>query len=105
MRLGPFEADVLGVLARHPRDAYGLKIAEWLEVKDRRPSSGAVYTTLERLEQKGLVHSSWGEATSARGGRRKRLFTISAKGASALMGVNGTQYKPATHSPIPQGAF
>ena len=49
----------------------------------REPSIGAVYTALERLERKGMVSSQWGEATEERGGRRKRLYRVEAKGELA----------------------
>jgi PadR family transcriptional regulator PadR len=47
-------------------------------------SIGAVYTTLDRLEQKGFVHSRQGDPTAARGGRAKRHFGVTPSGAAAL---------------------
>jgi DNA-binding PadR family transcriptional regulator len=43
-----------------------------------------VYATLDRLERKGLVRSTVGSATAERGGRRKRVFRVSATGSAAL---------------------
>lgn len=82
--LGGFEREVLHVIQREPGRAYGVSIAEGI-LKDtgREPSIGAIYTTLERLEKKGLVSSRWGEPTVERGGRRKRLYIMTAEGASA----------------------
>jgi len=83
--LGPFELEILETLLRHPRDAYGVSLIEWIgETTGRRPTVGALYTTLERLERKGFVRSWWGEATQVRGGRRKRLYAIDPSGAAAV---------------------
>lgn len=46
--------------------------------------SGALYTTLERLERRGLVASTWGEPTPERGGKRKRDHTLRPAGREAL---------------------
>jgi len=51
---------------------------------NRDVAIGALYSTLERLEQKYLVSSALGESTAERGGRAKRYFTVSAKGQAAL---------------------
>jgi PadR family transcriptional regulator PadR len=83
--LGSFEYQILSVLLRHPRDAYGATIQERIEEQaDRDVSIGALYTTLDRLEKKGFVSSRWGEATAERGGRRKRYYKIEASGAEAV---------------------
>jgi PadR family transcriptional regulator, regulatory protein PadR len=82
--IGPFEFEILATLMARPHDAYGLTIRDRIkERKDRDVSPGAVYTALERLERKGLVSSWWGEATAARGGRRKRLYKIESPGELA----------------------
>ena len=83
--LGPFEYQVLQVLQLHPTDAYGVSIGDRLEERiGKRPSIGALYTTLDRLEAKGYVSSSWGEATAERGGRRKKYFKLEAAGQFAM---------------------
>jgi len=83
--LGNFEYQVLSTLLRHPRDAYGVTIQERIRERTGRDvSPGALYTTLDRLQEKGMVRSSWGEATPQRGGRRKRYFTIEAAGEDAV---------------------
>jgi DNA-binding PadR family transcriptional regulator len=51
---------------------------------DRDVSIGAVYATLDRLEEKGLVKGKLGEASDARGGRTRKCFTITGAGARAL---------------------
>lgn len=83
--LGPFEFQVLAALMRYPPDDYGVKISERIEETTKRAVSiGALYTTLDRLQDKGFVSSRWGEPTAERGGRRKRHYTITAQGQSAL---------------------
>jgi DNA-binding PadR family transcriptional regulator len=65
-------------------DAYGAAIREAIEAATgRRCSIGALYTTLDRLEKKGLLKTWMGEATSQRGGRAKRMVRVTAKGVQA----------------------
>jgi PadR family transcriptional regulator PadR len=79
--LGHFELLVLLALLRHGDEAYGVPIAQAIEQSTgKRVILASVYNTLERLEQKGLVASEMGEPTSARGGRAKRYFAITAAG-------------------------
>jgi DNA-binding PadR family transcriptional regulator len=47
-------------------------------------SRGSIYITLDRLEQKGLVESRFGDPISEPGGKARRLFRISPAGKSAL---------------------
>lgn len=83
--LGVFEVDVVRAVMACDRDAYGLSITRAIEATaGRKVSIGSVYTTLDRLEEKGMLTSKWGEATAVRGGRRKRLYTVTAKGQMAL---------------------
>ena len=64
---------------------YGVSIRAELEAETGETISlGAVYATLDRLERKGLVRSTVGSATPERGGRRKRVFRVSATGTAAL---------------------
>ena len=51
----------------------------------REPAPGALYTTLDRMEEKGIVHSWFGEATARRGGRAKRYFALTKAGLAALV--------------------
>ena len=84
-QVGTFEQLVLLSLLRLRQDAYGLRVRDEIAIHtDLRPSLGAVYTTLERLESKGLVSSREGEKTAVRGGRAKRYFQIEAPGIMAL---------------------
>jgi PadR family transcriptional regulator PadR len=83
--LGPFEYQVLSILLRHPRDAYGATLQDRIEeATGQDVSIGALYTTLDRLERKGLVTSRWGEPTAERGGRRKRYYEIDPSGREAV---------------------
>ena len=82
--LGAFEAEVLSLLVRHQGRAYGALLARDFDKVGRSVSLGAIYTTLERLQAKGLASSAWGEPSSERGGRRKRLFSITAPGHQAI---------------------
>lgn len=102
--LGPFELDVLLALLAKPRDAYGISILdEMAALTGRRASPGALYTTLERLERKGLVRSYWGEPTAQRGGRRKRLYEIEPSGAQAARRAHAGLPASSTFG-LPQGA-
>ena len=83
--LGEFEQLVLLALIRLEDEAYGMAVRREIEDRaDRDVSIGAVYATLDRLEEKGLVKSRMGEPTDARGGRAKKCFTITGAGAKAL---------------------
>jgi len=83
--LGEFEELVLTMVGILQEDAYGNAIVS--EIKDRQGREvnlSAVHVTLYRLEDKGFVKSIMGGATNARGGRRKRIFTITNAGLAVL---------------------
>ena len=83
--LGEFEQVVMLAVLRLGDDAYGVPIRhEIVSCTGRDASPGAIYTTLERLEDKGLVRSRFGDPTPERGGRAKRYFTLTARGGQAL---------------------
>jgi PadR family transcriptional regulator PadR len=83
--LGEFEQLALLAILRLGDNAYGMTVRRELEERAGRPTSiGALYLTLERLEQKGLIGSTLGEVTPERGGRAKRFFTINPSGREAL---------------------
>lgn len=84
--LGEFEEIVLLIVAAQSGEAYGWSITRIIEKKlQRSVTMSSVHTALYRLEDKGLVSSSLGGATSERGGRRKRCYSISALGKRALI--------------------
>ena len=83
--LGEFEQIVLLAILRLADGAYGVSIRQ--EIRERTGRStvpGALYTTLDRLEQKGLVASRLGEPTPERGGRAKRYYDVTAAGLAAV---------------------
>lgn len=83
--LGEFEELVLTLVAGLQDDAYGAAIAEELARRfNRSVTLSAVHVTLYRLEDKGLVKSATGGATKERGGRRKRIYTITNTGMAML---------------------
>ncbi len=84
-RLGEFEQMILLAIMRLGDHAYGLAIRDELEaVAERTPSSGSLYTTLDRMEKKGLLVSSAGESTRERGGRPRRYVQITPEGHALL---------------------
>jgi DNA-binding PadR family transcriptional regulator len=83
--LGEVEHFVLVAILRLGGESYGVPILN--EITDRvggRVSKPAIYVALRRLEEKGLLRSRLGEATAERGGRAKRLFTLTRSGARQL---------------------
>lgn len=85
LHIGEFEELVLLAVYALAEDVYAVPVQERIETKTgRRATMGAVYAALERLEQKGMVTSWRGEVTRARGGKRKRLYRITAHGEQAL---------------------
>lgn len=83
--LGEFEELVLLTVALLNGTAYGLNIADELTQRSNRSINlSGVHVALYRLEEKGFVKSELGGATTARGGRRKRLFSITAYGKRTL---------------------
>lgn len=83
--LGEFEELLLLVVLILQDEAYMLRIKD--EIKNqvnRSISMGALHTTLSRLEQKDFLKSEMGGATQERGGRRKRIYELTADGKAAL---------------------
>jgi PadR family transcriptional regulator PadR len=83
--LGEFEHLVLLAVLRLGGDAYAVPVRSEIEARaGRAVARGALYPTLDRLEQKGLVRSRLGEALAERGGRARRYYTVSARGLACL---------------------
>ena len=83
--LGEFEQIVLLAALRLGEQAYGVTIlAEIAGKTGRNPSPGALYTTLHRMEDKGLVTFRDGSPTAERGGRSKRFVQVTREGRDAL---------------------
>jgi DNA-binding PadR family transcriptional regulator len=83
--LGEFEELVLTMVAVLQDDAYGAAISDEIESRLKRDVNlSAVHVTLYRLEDKGYIKSKVGGATNERGGRRKRIYTITSAGMALL---------------------
>lgn len=82
--LGEFEYMLITAAVGLGEDAYGAAMREEIEARTgRKCSIGALYTTIERLEAKGLLKTWMGEATPQRGGRAKRMVRVTPKGVHA----------------------
>lgn len=83
--LGRFEHLVLLATLSVDQDAYAVSIGREIEAHSgTRPARGALYTTLARLENKGLLASTTGAPTAVRGGKAKRYYRVSPAGRAAL---------------------
>jgi PadR family transcriptional regulator, regulatory protein PadR len=84
-QLGEFEHIVLLAVLRLGDDAYGVPIRrEITQRTGRELTVGSLYSTLDRLESKGLLRSRTGNPTPERGGRAKRYFGVTAAGIRML---------------------
>ena len=82
--LGEFEYLLIAAAVRLGDEAYGAAILQEIERSSRRECSiGALYTTLDRLEAKGMIKTRTGKPTQERGGRSKRMVRVTAKGVAA----------------------
>ena len=87
--VGEFEELVMLTICVLQNEAYAFSIKQEMEERSgRRMNISAVHTTLYRMEDKGLVKSHMGEASSVRGGKRKRLFTVTPFGLKSLSEIN-----------------
>ncbi|MCE7039069.1 PadR family transcriptional regulator [Dyadobacter sp. CY312] len=92
--LGEFEELVLLMIAILDGEAYGVTVSQEIEEHTGRiVTFGAIHNTLIRLEEKGFVKSELGGATAERGGRRKRLFKVTALGSRALTDIQELRNK------------
>ena len=92
--LGEFEELVLIMTVILDDQAYGVTVSQEIERHTGRlVTFGAIHNTLIRLEEKGFVSSELGGATSERGGRRKRLFKVTALGKTALADIQQLRNK------------
>jgi PadR family transcriptional regulator PadR len=89
--IGEFELAVLLCVGALRDDAYGVAVRGAVSTRLGRDCSiGAVYTTLQRLENKGLVRSRTGDPTPVRGGRGKRCFSLTAAGQRTIRHAQAT---------------
>lgn len=92
--LGELEELILLTVGILDQEAYGVSVLE--EIKNqtgRKVNISAIHTVLNRLEDKGFLISQMGGATEERGGRRKRLFRISANGRAAITEIKNVRNK------------
>lgn len=83
--LGELEQMVLLAILRLDDKAFGTNVLSELNSRvQRRVSRGALYVTLDRLEEKGMLTSKLGDPTPRRGGRPRRYMTVTPTGVAAL---------------------
>ncbi|SRR5579871_1340255 len=111
--IGEFEYLILSAAEHIGEDAYGAAMREVIETTGGRTCSlGALYTTLDRLEAKGLVETWMSEPTQRRGGRAKRMVRVTGKGMLAARGFyeavirisRGTAWGKGRRSRLPEDA-
>ena len=91
--IGTFEQVVLLAVLGLNDGAYGRAVLREVETalaRERSVTAGAIYTTLDRLEEKGLLASRLEDGTPERGGRARRFYRLTATGASALNHARAT---------------
>lgn len=92
--IGELEELVLIIVAILQENAYGVNVmAEIAEQTGRNVNISAIHTTLDRLENKGYLTSQLGGATATRGGRRKRIFTVTAAGKKIILEIKAMRNK------------
>lgn len=92
--LGNLEETILLLVLAMTEDAYGFSVSEaYREHMGKSISISAVHTVLARLEKKGYIRSELGGATSERGGRRKRIFTVTGLGEQVLAQIKASRQK------------
>jgi PadR family transcriptional regulator PadR len=88
-RLGEFEELTLLAVQALGEQTYGVPIQQFVEQASKRDVSiGAIYAALERLERKGFVRSVVGDPSPVRGGRRKRMFEVTALGVRTSQDIH-----------------
>jgi DNA-binding PadR family transcriptional regulator len=89
--LGELEQMVMLAVLQADEDAYGTKLLGVLQERgDRKVSPGALYSTLDRLEGKGMLASTYGDPEPGRGGKAKRFMQVTPAGAEALRAARST---------------
>ena len=87
--LGELEELVLLTVGILFPDAYGVAVMDEIELRASRTLNiSAVHAVLTRLEEKGMLKSKMGDPSDERGGRRKRIFTLTAAGKRSLEEAN-----------------
>lgn len=87
--IGELEELVLLMVGVLYKEAYGVAVMDEIEKQTGRSLNiSAVHAVLKRLEEKGLVASKMSDPTNERGGRRKRIFLLTAAGKRAIEEAN-----------------
>ena len=103
--LGTFEQAVMLAILRLDDGAYGRAVLHQVqESLARSVAAGAVYTTLDRLEQRGLINSRLAKGTAIRGGRARRYYAVAAVGNRALADAQKTLAKMWQGVKVPMAA-
>lgn len=102
--IGEFEEMVLLMVLILQGEAYMISLQkELLDQASRSITMGALHTTLSRLEKKGLLSSEMGEPTKERGGRRKRIYQVTAAGKTELSAIK--EMRQSLWDQVPQFAL
>ncbi|GAB3219377.1 helix-turn-helix transcriptional regulator [Algoriphagus aestuariicola] len=102
--LGELEELILLTVGVLFPDAYGVAVMDELKAQAGRSLNiSAVHAVLTRLEEKGYVKSEMGQPTEERGGRRKRIFTLTAAGKNVL--EESQALRNQLYAMIPKPAF
>lgn len=92
--LGEFEEIVMLVIAALQKESYGLAIKKELEEQtNRKITISAVHAACNRLENKGFLSAEFGERSAKRGGKRKKIYTVTLKGQHALQNAYNLRQK------------
>ena len=102
--LGELEELILLTVGVLFPEAYGVSVMDELKIQAGRSLNiSAVHSVLSRLEEKGYVKSQMSQPTEERGGRRKRIFTLTAAGKNAL--EESQALRNQLYAMIPKPAF
>jgi len=102
--LGELEELVLLTVGSLTDNAYGVSVMDEIKNKTGRDLNvSAIHAVLKRLESKGFVNSYMGGATNERGGRRKRMFSLTSAGKKAL--DHSMQYRLEFYKSIPDISY
>ena len=104
-RLGEVEQLVLLALLRLGREAYAVPIRELIAAEARISLTRAtIYITLDRLEKKGLLESTFSAPTRAPGGKARRMFRLRPEGLTALRAARDAAYRLARGTLLEKGS-
>jgi len=88
------EEFVLLAVWRLQDNAYSIPLrTELVDLTDQKWSLGAVYMPLERLVKKGMVASELSDSTPERGGRQKRIYSLTRSGKKALLQIHEVEQR------------